>query len=65
MVVPSCRMVAMPIVRHILSSDLESLEDNFVYGYREEVVVFYLSATNEGGQIDKVTVEDLASWDLL
>ena len=28
-----CRLVAMPIVRPILSSDLASLEDDFVHGY--------------------------------
>jgi hypothetical protein len=55
-------MVAIPIVKPILSSDLASLEDDFVHGYREGVAVFYLSTTNEGGQIDKVTDEDLASW---
>jgi hypothetical protein len=49
MVVPLYRMVAMPIVRPILSSDLESLEDDFVHGYWEGATVFYLSTTNEGG----------------
>jgi hypothetical protein len=60
--VPLCRMVAMPIVRPTLSLDLASLEDNFVHGYREGVAVFYLSITNEAGQIEKVSDEDLASW---
>jgi hypothetical protein len=62
MAVPLCRMVAMPIMRPILSSDLASLEDDFVHGYREGAAVFYLSTTNKGGQIDKVTDEDLVSW---
>jgi hypothetical protein len=52
--VPLCRMVAMPIVRPTLSSDLASLEDDFVHGYREGAAVFYLSITNEAGQIEKV-----------
>jgi hypothetical protein len=60
MQVPLCR-----IVRPTLSLDLASLEDDFVLGYREGAVVFHLSTTNEGGQIDKVTNEDLASWDPL
>jgi hypothetical protein len=60
--VPLCRMVAMPIVRSTLSSDLASLEDDYVHGYREGAVVFYLSITNEVGQIEKVSDEDLASW---
>jgi hypothetical protein len=55
-------MVAMPIVRPTLSSNLASLEDDFVHGYREGAVVFYLSITNEAGQIEKVLDEDLASW---
>ena len=56
------RMVAMPIVRPTLSSNLASLEDNFVHGYHEGAAVFYLSITNEGGQIEKMTDEDLVSW---
>jgi hypothetical protein len=62
MMVPLCRMVAMPIVRPTLSSDLASLEADFVHGYREGAVVFYLSTTNEGGVVEKVTDEDLQSW---
>jgi hypothetical protein len=62
MQVPLCRMVPMPIVRPTLSSNLASLEDEFVHGYRDGTAVFYLSTTNEGGQIEKVTDEDLASW---
>jgi hypothetical protein len=38
--IPLCIMVAMPIVRPILSSDLASLEDDFVHGCREGAVVF-------------------------
>jgi hypothetical protein len=62
MPVPLCRMVAMPIVRPTMSSNLASLEDDLVHGYWEGAVMFYLSTTNEGGQIDKVTNEDLESW---
>jgi hypothetical protein len=47
--VPLCRMVAMPIVRPTLSSNLASLEDDFVHGYREGAAMFYLSITNKGG----------------
>jgi hypothetical protein len=64
MQVPLCRMVPMPIMRHTLSSDLASLEDKFVHGYHDGAAVFYLSITNEGGQIEKVTDEDLLSWGL-
>jgi len=60
--VPLCRMVGMPIVRPTLSSDLASLEADFVHGYREGAAVFYLSTTNEAGVVEKVTDEDLQSW---
>ena len=45
--------------------NLASLEDDFVHGYQEGAVVFYLSTSNEGGQIDKVTNENRKSWDPL
>jgi hypothetical protein len=57
-----CRMVPMPIVRPTLSSNLASLRDEFVHGYRDGAAVFYLSITNEGAQIEKVMDEDLVSW---
>ena len=57
-----CRMVPMLIVRPTLSSDLASFQDKFVHVYHDGADVFYLSITNEGGQIEKVTNEDLASW---
>jgi hypothetical protein len=49
MPVPLCRLVAIPIMRSTLSSNLTTLEDDFVHGYWEGVVVFYLSTINEGG----------------
>jgi hypothetical protein len=55
-------MVPMPIMKPILSLDLASLKNEFVHGYRDGAAMFYLSITNEGGQIEKVTDEDLASW---
>jgi hypothetical protein len=65
MPIPMCRLVAMPIVRPILSIDLALLEDDFVDGYWEGVAMFYLSMTNEGGLVDKVMDEDLESWNPL
>jgi hypothetical protein len=62
MMVPLYRLVAMPIVRLTLSSDLASVEVDFVYSYREGAALFYLSTTNEGGLVEKVTDEDLQSW---
>jgi hypothetical protein len=43
------RLFARPIMRSTLSSNLTTLEDDFVHGYWEGVVVFYLSTINEGG----------------
>jgi hypothetical protein len=62
MMVPLCRMVAMPIVRPTLSSNLASLEVDFIHGYRKGMAVFYLSTTNEGGLVEEVSDEDLQSW---
>jgi hypothetical protein len=55
-------MVAMPLVRPTLFSNLALLEDKFVHGYWEGAAVFYLSTTNEGGQTDKVTDEENLSF---
>jgi hypothetical protein len=41
---------------------MASLEADFVRGYQEGAVVFYLSTTSEDGVVEKVTVEDLQSW---
>jgi hypothetical protein len=51
MLILLCKLVAMPILRSILSSNLALLEDDFIHGYWEGVVVFYLSTTNEGGLV--------------
>ena len=49
-------------MRPILSLDMASLKNEFVHGYHDGAAMFYLSITNEGGQIEKVMDEDLASW---
>jgi hypothetical protein len=51
----------MPIVRLTLSSNLASLEADFVHSYWEGAALFYLSTTNEGVLSEKVTDEDLQS----
>ena len=43
--IPLCRMLAMPMVRPTLSSDLAKLEQEFVHGYREGASVFYVTTT--------------------
>jgi hypothetical protein len=60
--IPLCRMVAMPMVRPTLASDLVKLEQEFVYGYREGAAVFYVTTTNEDGNTQEVVEADRASW---
>ena len=55
-------MVAMPMVRPCLASDLTKLEQKFVHGYRDGSALFYLSITNEQGELREVKKEDLALW---
>jgi hypothetical protein len=65
MPVSLCRVVVVPIVIPTRSLDLALLKSDFVHGYQEGAAVFYLSTTNDGGQINKVTDENLKSWDPL
>lgn len=60
--IPLCRMVAMPMVRPTLESDLKKLEQEFIHGYRDGAAVFYVSTTNEDGCVQEVTEELMASW---
>ena len=60
--IPLCRMLAMPMVRPTLASDLAKLEQEFVHGYREGASVFYVTTTNEEGRTQEVTEADKASW---
>jgi hypothetical protein len=60
--IPLCRMLAMPMVRPTLSSDLGKLEQEFVHGYREGASVFYVTTTNEDGKTQEVTESDKLSW---
>ena len=60
--IPLCRMLAMPMVRPTLSSDLARLKQEFVHGYREGASVFYVTTTNEDGKTQEVLEADKASW---
>ena len=60
--IPLCRMLAMPMVRPTLPSDLAKLEQEFVHGYREGASVFYVTLTDEQGKTHEVTADDKASW---
>ena len=61
--IPLCRMLAMPMVRPTLTSDLAKLEQEFVHGYREGASVFYVTLTNEEDKTQEVTDAEKASWD--
>jgi hypothetical protein len=60
--IPLCRMLAMPMVRPTLASDLAKLEQEFVHGYREGASVFYVTTTNEDGKTQEVLEADKAAW---
>ena len=60
--IPLCRMLAMPMVRPTLPTDLAKLEQEFVHGYREGASVFYVTITDEEGNTHEVTESDKASW---
>ena len=60
--IPLCRMLAMPMVRPTLASDLSKLEQEFVHGYREGASVFYVTITDEEGKSQEVMESDKASW---
>jgi hypothetical protein len=61
--IPLCRMLAIPMVRPTLTSDLAKLEQEFVHGYREGASVFYVTVTNEERKTHEITEADKASWD--
>ena len=60
--IPLCRMLAMPMVRPTLSSDLAKLEQEFVHGYREGASVFYVTTTNKDGKTHEMSEVDKTSW---
>ena len=64
MYIPLCRLVAMPMVRPALASDVGKLEQDFT-GYRDGAAVFYVSTTNEQGQIEEFSEEEVQGWDPL
>ena len=61
--IPLCKMLAMPMVRPTLPSDLAKLEQEFVHGYREGASVFYVTITDEEGKTHEVTEALKSLWD--
>jgi hypothetical protein len=60
--IPLCRLVAMPLVRPTLQSDLDKLEQEFVHGYRDKAAVFYVTLTDEHGSTQEVTSAVKENW---
>ena len=61
--IPLCRLIAMPMVRSTLAYDITKLEQEFAGGYRDGAAVFYISTTNEDGQSEEFTDEEMSRWD--
>jgi hypothetical protein len=60
--IPLCRLVVMPMIRPSLQCDLTRLEQDFVHGYRDGSSVFYVSLTNEQGEIEEVSDAEKDTW---
>ena len=60
--IPLCRLVAMPMVRPTLSYDITKLEQKFARGYRDGAAVFYVSTTNEEGQSEEFSDDEMSKW---
>jgi hypothetical protein len=55
-------MLVMSLVRPTLVSNWTLLEDGFIYGYCNGVVVFNFSTSNKKGSFNMVTAKDLDGW---
>ena len=58
--IPLCRLVAMPMVRPTLACDITKLEQEFAGRYRDGAAVFYISTTNEEGQSEEFSEEEMS-----
>ena len=61
--IPLYRVVAMPMVRPTLNCDITKLEQEFAGGYRDGVAVFYVSTTNEEGESQEFSEDEMSKWD--
>ena len=64
--IPLCRIVPMPIVRHVLKCNITKLEADFFNGYRDDDRVFYISTTDSKGDFqfvdDEVRAYSSPNW---
>lgn len=61
--IPLCRLIPMPMVRPTLSSDILKLEQEFAHGYNDGRAAFYVSTTNEAGESQEFTSDEMNGWD--
>ena len=61
--IPLCRLVAMPMVKPTLACDITKLKQEFAGGYYDIVAVFYVFTTNEEGQSEEFSDEEMSKWD--
>jgi hypothetical protein len=50
------------MVKPTLACDLTKLEQEFGHGYREGACMFYVSTTNESGEMEVITTNEQASF---
>jgi len=63
MSIPLCTLVAMPMVRPTLSSNLQKLEQEFAHRYLEGAASFYVSTTNEAEESSEFKDDEVNGWD--
>lgn len=62
LLIPFCKMVALPLVRPIFQSDIRRLEQDFWLCYHGGDRCFYVSTTNDQGASLDVTDDLRATW---
>jgi len=57
-----CLLIPMPMVTPTLTCDLTKLELEFTHNYRDGASMFCISTTNEKGDMELMTLEEIASF---
>lgn len=60
--IPLCRMVSMPMVRPTLSCDFNQTQGRVCPWLSRWATVFYVSITNEQGDVQELTEKDKVKW---
>ena len=61
MSIPHCLLTPMPIMQPTLKCDLKKIDEEFCYGYRDGTAVFYVSNTNDKGEVNHLSTDERAS----